>query len=80
MSKVCLCQACLRVRPYSHARHWNEEVCGCGCEFCDCEDCQKTAALLKQGVRDGERLGTTVDIREWTEESGIGPSASETSA
>ena len=37
-----LCQDCLKVKPYTDARHDGDEPCECGGDFCGCPFCQET--------------------------------------
>lgn len=46
--KYVLCQDCLKVKPFSVARHNSDELCECGGDFCGCEDCNDDA--LKNSV------------------------------
>lgn len=68
-----LCNDCLRVLPYTDARHQEEEFCTCGGQLCGCGDCHETAAALMAGVRDASgfdfRVG--VNLSDWTAEAGI---------
>jgi len=43
LEKKCLCQDCLKVYPYSDARHNEDEFCSCGGQLCGCSDCDHTA-------------------------------------
>lgn len=65
-----LCQDCLRVKPYSDARHMNVERCVCGGDFCGCAACNDTILGLVIGVRSSEVLGVRGPIREWTPNEG----------
>lgn len=67
-----LCQDCLRIAPYSDARHNADEKCPCGGDFCACLDCECVAILLKGGVRYGPalRLQDPDDLPFWCEVTG----------
>lgn len=65
-----LCQDCLRVKPYTDARHMNVERCVCGGNYCGCASCNYTIHQLNAGVRDAETLGLKGDIRCWTPNEG----------
>lgn len=41
--KYCLCQDCLKVYPFTLARHQEEEFCSCGGQLCGCFDCDDKA-------------------------------------
>lgn len=46
-----LCQDCLRIRPYSDARHNADEQCECGGDFCGCKSCIEKIAGLRASKR-----------------------------
>lgn len=60
-----LCQDCLRVRPYTAARHNGEDRCQCGGEFCGCEDCRLTIARLQAGHLTAAATGLRCDLDAW---------------
>ncbi|MCI5157111.1 MAG: hypothetical protein D3906_01480 [Candidatus Electrothrix sp. AUS1_2] len=66
-----LCGNCLRVMPFTLARHHGDELCQCGGEFCGCAECNETITQLSSGVRNASDLGTYTDIGSWSPEFGI---------
>lgn len=66
--KHVLCQDCLKLKPYTDARHASEEQCECGGDFCGCLHCQETLEALKAGKTKAEDLGTISDVHGWTPE------------
>ncbi|WP_132980986.1 hypothetical protein [Vibrio crassostreae] len=67
-NKQVLCQDCLKLKPYTYARHACEEPCECGGDLCGCPDCQRTIEGLLDGETKAAVLGTRSDIRGWTPE------------
>lgn len=70
---VVLCNDCLRIAPYSEARHAGDEMCICGGEFCGCGSCVDTAARLVAGERRADQLGVIADVGYWSADQGIHP-------
>lgn len=66
-----LCQACLRIDIYSHAKHTELEFCQCGGQWCGCEDCNDTANQLLRGERDHKALALQRPITHWSPVTGI---------
>ncbi|MCZ4263008.1 hypothetical protein O4G76_19460 [Limimaricola sp. G21655-S1] len=68
-----LCQDCLRVLPFTAARHNEDEFCVCGGQLCGCDVCNKEASLLLSGVRDVSLFNfrVAVDLSRWTAEQGL---------
>ncbi|AGB11013.1 TPA: hypothetical protein ACPVYA_004298 [Vibrio parahaemolyticus] len=66
--KQVLCQDCLKLKPYTDARHRSEEQCECGGDFCGCLSCQETITALQAGKTKASELGTINDIHGWTPE------------
>ncbi|KDN27991.1 hypothetical protein VFDL14_01605 [Vibrio fortis] len=66
--KHVLCQDCLKLKPYTYARHCSEELCECGGDFCGCPHCQITIEGLLVGETKAAILGTQCDIHGWTPE------------
>lgn len=76
-ARYVLCQDCLRVLPYTDARHQEEEFCTCGGQLCGCSGCNETVSLLLAGVRSPSDLrGVTVPVYHWSAERGLIPSPS----
>jgi hypothetical protein len=46
-NNYCLCQDCLKVYPFSMARHSEEEFCSCGGQLCGCSACSADAVKFK---------------------------------
>lgn len=69
--QIVLCQACLRISPYSVEKHNSEELCVCGGDFCGCDGCIETAQKLLAGERRAAQLGTFNDVGQWTAEQGL---------
>ncbi|GLT18028.1 hypothetical protein GCM10007938_18060 [Vibrio zhanjiangensis] len=66
--KQVLCQDCLKLKPFTAARHNSEEQCECGGDFCGCSGCQHTIKGLLAGKTSAKDLGTVKDIHGWTSE------------
>ncbi|EIZ1365780.1 hypothetical protein ACS85_16765 [Vibrio parahaemolyticus] len=66
--KHVLCQDCLKLKPYTDARHSSEEQCECGGDFCGCPHCQITIEGLLAGETKAVILRTRRDIHGWTPE------------
>lgn len=43
----CLCQDCLKVYPFTFARHQEEEFCSCGGQLCGCSNCDSQAENIQ---------------------------------
>lgn len=61
-----ICMNCLKLKPYTDARHHSEELCECGGDFCGCLHCQGTIEGLMAGETKAEKLGTQCDVNGWT--------------
>jgi len=70
MTKLVLCQDCLRVREYTLAKHLGDEPCECGGDFCGCDACIKTINSLVAGKRKAHEVNCENDITAWNPQDG----------
>jgi hypothetical protein len=54
--RYCLCQDCLKVYPFTLARHQEEEFCSCGGQLCGCSDCDSKAIFFVEITNKSARV------------------------
>ena len=70
ITRLVLCQNCLRVREYTLAKHTGEEPCECGGDFCGCDACINTINSLVAGKRKAHEVNCEDDIAAWNPQDG----------
>lgn len=77
MTSEVLCNDCLKVEPYSDAKHCGEITCVCGGEFCGCPDCVASIKALRGGDFSAcKPTGLLIDetqFKSWNETRGLAP-------